>query len=83
MNPLTEIKFKIPFDQVEAAHVEPAVDELLIDANQRVEVQQGIVRQLVSQRIDLSRFKRQNPLPLPPPLKVKLNKAELEDEPAE
>src|SRR6185503_18019738 len=37
MNPLTEIKFKIPFDQVEAAHVEPAVDELLIDANQRVE----------------------------------------------
>src|SRR3954465_6690175 len=42
----------------------------IIDANQRVEVQQGIVRQLVSQRIDLSRFKRESPLPLPPPLKV-------------
>jgi dTMP kinase len=55
----------------------------IIDANQRVEVQQGIVRQLVSQRIDLSRFKRQSPLPLPPPLKVNPKIAELEDEPLE
>jgi dTMP kinase len=55
----------------------------IIDANQRVEVQQGIVRQLVSQRIDLSRFKRQRPLPLPPPLKAKQKKIELEDEPLE
>jgi dTMP kinase len=55
----------------------------IIDANQRVEVQQGIVRQLVSQRIDLSRFKRQNPLPLPPPLMVNPKSAELEDEPEE
>jgi dTMP kinase len=56
----------------------------IIDANQRVEVQQGIVRQLVSQRIDLSRFKRQSPLPLPPPLKkVKPKTVELEDDPAE
>src|ERR1700733_13783474 len=29
MNPLTEIKFKVPFDQAEAAHVEPAIDEWL------------------------------------------------------
>jgi dTMP kinase len=55
----------------------------IIDANQRVEVQQGIVRQLVSQRIDLLRFKRQSPLPLPPPLKNKPQPVELEDEPAE
>ena len=55
----------------------------IIDANQRVEVQQGIVRQLVSQRIDLARFKRQSPLPLPPPLKVKQKRVEFEDEPAE
>ena len=55
----------------------------IIDANQRVEVQQGIVRQLVSQRIDLSKFKRQRPLPLPPPLKVNPKNVELEDEPAE
>jgi hypothetical protein len=46
-------------------------------------VQQGIVRQLVSQRIDLSRFKRQSPLPLPPPLKAKQKKTEPEDEPLE
>src|SRR5438105_358966 len=38
MNPLTEIKFKIPFDQVEAAQVEPAVDELLIAANKQVDL---------------------------------------------
>src|SRR5258708_24576573 len=56
----------------------------IIDANQRVEVQQGIVRQLVSQRIDLSRFNRQSQLPLPPPLKVNPKNAELdEDEPLE
>ena len=55
----------------------------IIDANQRVEVQQGIVRQLVSQRIDLSLFKRESPLPLPPPLKVKPKTVELEDDPAE
>src|SRR5438132_739666 len=35
MNPLTEIKFKVPFDQVDAAHVEPAIDELLADASLR------------------------------------------------
>ena len=33
MNPLLEIQFRVPFNQIEAAHVEPAVDELLTDAN--------------------------------------------------
>jgi len=37
MNPLTEINFKVPFDQVQAEHVEPAIDELLSDATRRVE----------------------------------------------
>jgi oligopeptidase A len=37
MNPLLEIQFRVPFDQVKATDVEPAVDELLIDANRRVE----------------------------------------------
>src|SRR5512143_2979827 len=36
-NPLATIQFKVPFDQVEAAHVEPAVDELLSDAAKRVD----------------------------------------------
>jgi hypothetical protein len=38
---------------------------------------------LVSQRIDLSHYKRHRPLPLPPPLKVNPKNVELEDEPAE
>ena len=38
MNPLTrDHNSEFPFDQMEATHVEPAVDELLADANQRVE----------------------------------------------
>lgn len=37
MNPLLEIQFRVPFGQIEAAQVEPAIDELLADANRRVE----------------------------------------------
>jgi oligopeptidase A len=37
MNPLLEIQFRIPFDQIEASHVEPAIDDLLADASQRLE----------------------------------------------
>ena len=55
----------------------------VIDANQRVEAQQGVVRQLVSRRIDLTRFKRLNPLPLPPPGRPGQRLPDLEDEPAE
>ncbi len=33
---------------------------LVMDANQRVEVQQKVVRELVARRLDLSRFKRQD-----------------------
>jgi oligopeptidase A len=36
-NPLTEIQFRIPFDAIEAAHVEPAIDELLAEAQQRLD----------------------------------------------
>ena len=31
-NPLVKIKFRIPFDEIKAEHVEPAIDELLADA---------------------------------------------------
>jgi oligopeptidase A len=37
MNPLTEIQFRVPFDKIEAAQVEPAIDELLTDAAQNVD----------------------------------------------
>ena len=37
MNPLLEITPRVPFDLVKAEHVEPAIDELLRDAAERLE----------------------------------------------
>src|SRR6266853_2209076 len=37
INPLLEIRFQIPFDQIRAEHVEPAVVELLRDARERLD----------------------------------------------
>lgn len=51
---------------------------VMIDANQRVEAQQAVVRQLVSRRIDLARFKRRRPLP--PPARQSHDNAEPEME---
>jgi dTMP kinase len=42
---------------------------VVTDANQNVETQQAAVRELIRQRIDLARFKRLSPLPLPPPIR--------------
>ena len=36
-NPLLEIKFKIPFDQIKAEHVEPAVDALIAEAQKDID----------------------------------------------
>ena len=36
-NPLLHLGFEIPFDEIEAAHVEPAVDELLAQAGAAVD----------------------------------------------
>ena len=36
-NPLTQIQFRIPFDQIEPEHVEPAIEELLAEAQQRLD----------------------------------------------
>jgi dTMP kinase len=53
----------------------------VIDANQRVEAQQSIVRQILSERIDLKRFKRHTLLPLPPPVRrATAHNLALEDE---
>src|SRR5690242_15144154 len=54
---------------------------IVMDANRRVEAQQAIVRQIVSERIDLAAFKRERPLPLPPPARhLNLKPVELEDD---
>src|SRR6476620_11782951 len=37
LNPLLEIQFRIPFDQIQAAHIEPAIEELLRDAGEKLE----------------------------------------------
>jgi dTMP kinase len=47
-----------------------------IDANQRVEAQQTLVRKLVAERIDLGEFRRHSPLPLPPPIRWENDKAD-------
>jgi dTMP kinase len=39
---------------------------VVMDANQNVEKQQAIVRKMVSDKIDLKRYRRRSPLPLPP-----------------
>ena len=37
MNPLLEISFRVPFDKIQASDVEPAIDELLADAQRRLD----------------------------------------------
>ena len=37
MNPLLEISFRVPFDKIEAADVDPAINELLADAGRRMD----------------------------------------------
>jgi oligopeptidase A len=37
MNPLLEINFRVPFDKIQAADVEPAIDELLTRAQAKLE----------------------------------------------
>jgi dTMP kinase len=56
---------------------------VVMDANQRVEAQQGIVRQIVSQQIDLARFKRKSFLPLPPPTRMDRKFVETDEESVE
>src|SRR5262245_32166433 len=46
-NPLLEIQFRIPFDCIRAEHVEPAIDELLRDAREKLDrVAQGLQPEL-------------------------------------
>ncbi len=39
---------------------------LMVDANDRVETQQSVVRELIAARIDLSKYQRDAETPLPP-----------------
>ena len=37
MNPLLQISFRVPFDRIQASDVEPAIDQLLTQAHQRLD----------------------------------------------
>src|SRR5262249_30051434 len=37
MNPLLRINFRVPFDRIQASDVEPAIDQLLAEAHQRLD----------------------------------------------
>jgi dTMP kinase len=53
---------------------------IVTDANQPVERQQALVRKVVSERIDLARFKRRSPLPLPPAFRRDNKMTEVEED---
>jgi dTMP kinase len=53
---------------------------IVMDANQHVEKQQVIVRKLVGERINLPRFRRRRPLPLPPPMEPDNKAREAEED---
>jgi dTMP kinase len=52
----------------------------VMDANQNVEKQQSIFRKLVTERIELKKFRRRSPLPLPPALEATELKSPEHDE---
>ena len=53
---------------------------IVMDANQHVEKQQALVRKIVSERINLARFKRRSPLPLPPAIQPDNKAKEAEED---
>jgi len=55
---------------------------VVTDANQNVETQQVAVRKLVRERIDLERFRRRSPLPLPPSIQRTNKVEEMEEDSA-
>jgi dTMP kinase len=51
---------------------------VVMDANENAGKQQVIFRKIVSEKIDLKKFKRRSPLPLPPPIQPDNKTKELE-----
>jgi dTMP kinase len=53
---------------------------IVTDANQHVEKQQALVRKIMSERINLARFRRRGPLPLPPAIQPDSKAREAEED---
>jgi dTMP kinase len=58
----------------------PEFNFVVMDANDHVNKQQVLVRKLVSERLELKRFKRKSPLPLPPSMRVEDKSQEIEED---
>jgi dTMP kinase len=53
---------------------------IVMDANQNVEKQQALLRKMVGEKINLAKFKRRSPLPLPPSLRPEDKSKESEED---
>ena len=53
---------------------------IVMDADQNVEKQQIQVRKLLAEKIDLNKFKRRSPLPLPPPIQMEDKSKEADED---
>jgi dTMP kinase len=53
---------------------------IIMDANQNVEKQQALLRKVVAEKINLIKFKRRSPLPLPPSLRPEDKSLEVEED---
>ena len=53
---------------------------IVMDANQNVEKQQALLRKIVGEKINLAKFKRRSPLPLPPSLRPEDKSKEHEED---
>jgi dTMP kinase len=58
----------------------PEFNFVVMDANDHVNKQQVLVRKLVSERLELKRFKRKSPLPLPPSMRSEDRTQDIEED---
>jgi dTMP kinase len=58
----------------------PEFNFVVMNANEHVNKQQVLVRKLVSERLELKRFKRKSPLPLPPSMRSDDKTQEIEED---
>jgi oligopeptidase A len=83
MNPLLQISFRVPFDKIQASDVEPAIDELLADAQKRLDATIACERPLdamdtMTERLDyaMSVIRHLEAVATTPELRDALNKVQ-------
>src|ERR1051326_8706477 len=83
MNPLLEVQFQVPFDKIEASHVEPALEALLANATKRLDAAAASEQPLheidtMTERLDfaLSVVRHLESVATTPPLRAAFNAIE-------